>query len=352
MIFDNLHYCINGIFGYQKPFNAIISCREAGKTTSAWSFIFNRFVKFGETTILIRRRIADITEAYIEDIFKIFIKFGLGTREDFSYRNTIKQGVVDIKYQGKDFFRIIALSNPIGRIKSMMYNNLEWILFDEFIINTRANEKYLRDEAFIFKEIYNTFQRESKHLRCIFLGNPYSLYNPYFTWWNVPTNKLKPDTIIQGDAYVVECYEIKQELREYILAKNPLYQFDDGYKEYGFNGIAVNDMNIRLLEKVPDNYKLKHVFRIDNKFLGIYENNNMKERIRSNDWYWCGIIDYSGEKRKIYCFDFEQLINGTALMSRIDKQSFATLKYCIQNRRIEYEKVECSYLMEEIYKNI
>ena len=154
---------------------------------------------------------------------------------------------------------------------------------DEFIVDVRGGEKYLTDEANKFKEIYNTFNRfcvrkYHRPIKCYFAGNPYSVYTPLFTWLNVDLSKVHPGAFIVGPNYVIECYQIKQELREFILANNPLYgDFDDSYTRYAFGGEAINDANIPVNAIQPDGYKLKWVFRICHKYLGVYHRATKRE---------------------------------------------------------------------------
>ena len=355
MELDNLHFNYSEIDGYAKPFNFIISEREAGKSTATWLKVYNKFKKEGKPSIVIRRQIADITEVYITDIQEVINKF-MPEDEKLQFifkKGSLKEGIADIKLlvngEEKLFLRVVALSNPMSRIKSLIVRNLAYIIFDEFICNMRLGEKYLPDEAFKFKEVYNTFQRETSNLKAYFCGNPYSLYNPYFVWIGVPTNKLKRGTILAGKDWVVQCYEIKPELKKLILERNPLYRFDDSYTKYAFDGTAINDMNIRIREKCPQNYQLKHVFRIEGKYIGYYVNTGDP---LENASFWCGIIDYSGKRRKIYCFDFNDLVQHTVLMSNIDKINWFRLMNAIRYRDIEYETIECSYLSEKIYQSI
>ena len=353
MKLDNLHFNFSEVDGYDKPFTFVISEREAGKSTALWNKVYNQFKKNGTPSIVIRRQIADITQTYIMDIQEVINKFH--EEDPVSFRNnknhpvTINQGVVDIYVEGKLFLRVIALSNPMSRIKSLIVRNLKYIVFDEFICNMRVGEKYLADEAFKFKELYNTFQRETDNLKCYFCGNPYSLYNPYFVWIGVDTSKLKRGNIVTGKNWVVQCYEIKPELRELILKKNPLYQFDDSYTKYAFEGQAINDMNIQIEQTCPPNFKLKHVFRIHGKYLGVYLNcGDLLKYPR----YWTNIIEYTGERRKVYCFDFNDLVHHTVLMNTADKINYYQFCNAIRNRDIMHSSIECNYLCEEIYETV
>ena len=284
---DSMHINFRFIDGYNKPFVFVISAREAGKSTEWISKAYMNF-KNGLTSLVIRRQVVDITEKYIDSIREVINKF-YDDKIIFTYsKKSLKDGVVDVFINDKLFITIVALSCPIARLKSLVLPKIRYIFFDEFIVNPRFNEKYLKDEAGRFKEIYNTFYRESDvGITCYFLGNPYSHFNPYFVWLGVDTNKLHSGAVITGETYVIWCYKLTDELRQYILSRNPLYEFDDSYTRYGFDGEAICDENIRVSQVTPPNYSLRLVFKIESKYIGIYRNNDYS----SNDKYYCKFID-------------------------------------------------------------
>ena len=199
---DKIHFNTNKLDGPNRPFRLAVSEREAGKSTRWLQFYTYNYMR-GDTILVLRRQIADVSEVYVNDIENLLNKFSLvPIKLDFK-RGDMKTGIIDvyvseyekvgdeiIKYNKRLFFRVIGMSNPMNRIKSLMLPKIKYILFDEFIANTRLGEKYLPDEAFKFKEIYNTFQRECKTgLICYFFGNPYSVFNPYFEWLKIDTRK-------------------------------------------------------------------------------------------------------------------------------------------------------------------
>lgn len=350
---DNIHYNTRKIDGYNLPFNFVISEREAGKSTAIWlDKSYKAFKENGETTLVVRRKVVHITKSYIDDIAKIINKF-TDDNVVFSYASSsIDDGIVDISIDGKIFMRIVALSIDITAIKSLVLLNLRYIIFDEFICNIRFKEKYLTNEAMKFMEVYNTFRRESKNLKCYFMGNPYSLYNPYFIFFNVRTRDLKRGTIISDKkSYVIECYEMLPELRAKILEENPLYQFDNAYTKYAFDGININDQNIIVQEEKPQNFALAFIFKISGKYIGIYRNNIFNE-FGIN--YYGEFLDISviSKKRNIFCFDFEELVERTCMLSPDDKYKFQKIKDAMRRRMIAFESIECYYLMEEIYYNL
>lgn len=253
--------------------------------------------------------------------------------------------MVDVKIEKRLFIRVIALSNPMSRIKSLMLRNLKYIIFDEFIGNTRLGEKYLANEAFKFKELFNTFQRENPDVKCYFLGNPYSVFNPYFTWIGADLSEIKPGVILYGDNWIIQAYQITDKLKKAILERNPLYQFDDSYKKYAFDGIAINDAQIRVNNKLPENFKLWCILRLEGTFVSLYYNTQPGE-----DRYWCKREDnIESTKRTAVCFDFNELINQTAMYTNLDKIRFQDFKVAVGNRRVLYEDIGIGYLIQAVY---
>ena len=349
---DHIHFNTRKIDGYNLPFNFIISEREAGKSTAIWLKAYKEFVENESTILVIRRKVVHITKAYIDDIAQIINKF-TDDKVVFQYsQSTIKEGIVDIYINEKRFMRICALSIDITALKSLVLRNLKYIILDEFICNNRFGERYLKDEAVKYMEIYNTFRRESENLKCYFMGNPYSLYNPYFMFFNVDTSKLKRGAIITDKkSYVIQCYEITPELREKILKENPLYQFDNAYTKYAFEGKNVNDENIIIRSKLPPNFKLLYVFKSANRYIGLYRQDIFFE---SDILYYAEFIPVEkiSKRRDIICFDFEELVDRVVMLSPDERYKFQKIKDAMRKRLIAFNSIECYYLLEEIYFNL
>ena len=352
MELDNLHYNFRQVDGYNVPFNMVISEREVGKSTAFWLKAYKGFEKYGTTILVIRRKVVHITKAYIDDIAQIINKF-TDDKVVFQYnQSSIKEGIVDIYINDKRFMRVCALSVDITALKSLVLRNLGYIVFDEFICNQRFGEKYLKDEASKFMEVYNTFRRESEKLKCYFLGNPYSLFNPYFMFFNVDTSKLKRGAIITDKkSYVIQCYEMLPELREKILKENPLYQFDNAYTKYAFEGKNVNDENIIIRSKLPPNFKLLYVFKSANRYIGLYRQDIFFE---SDILYYVEFIPVEkiSKRRDIICFEFEELVERVVMLSPDERCKFQKIKDAMRKRLIAFNSIECYYLLEEIYFNL
>lgn len=356
---DKIHYNSCKVDSYNKAFNFIISARTAGKTTAIILKVYKKFRKDKQPSIILRRLINDVTESYISGIEEVINLFNAPNKQvKLQYKKgNIRDGVTDIFINNVLFLRIIALSNPMSRIKSSIIRNPAFIVFDEFICNLRAGEKYLTNEVFRFKEIYNTYRREAikngHELKAYFLGNPYSVYNPYFSDFKIDTLKLKQGAFLVGVNYVVDVYKLRAELVEK-LKNNPLYANDlDIYTQYAFNGAAVNDTNIRLQPKQPDGYFIKYIFKIEGRYLVAYKDARKRNYIGCDAGrYWVAVKDNIDTSKKIYAVDFDNLEAGAVLLDVETEAFFLRLRLAVGRREVSYNSVEASYLTESIFTRL
>lgn len=357
MKLDTIHYNSSKIDGYPQSIKFINSGRNAGKTTIIFLKALKKRQKEHKTTLVFRRRIVDITDVYIDSLFEIFNKFNDGPDYEPVYdKGSKKEGVVDVKIKvysqehpkgfvsSTPIFRIIAVSVPMSRIKSTMLRTVGLGIFDEYICNTKLGERYLKNEAFAFNEIYNTYVRECPNLVVYFLGNPYSRYNPYHTWFKIPTSKIKAGCFLVGPNWVFEAYDLSPELIKWLKENNPQYKDeDDEYTKYGLRGEAINDVNIELEPVQPQNAKLFYVFRIDDTYVGFFRVNTLERwASRLPDWN-------ASNRREVFCFDFNNLVDGTVMLSKMMKAILENLCLAIGQRMITYKDLETGYLTQEIY---
>lgn len=348
---DNLHYDFRQIDGYNKAFNFIMSPRELGKTTMFWlKKAYLQWKKNKKPWIYCVRQSVEICEALINTITDTILNKFTDDNVELEYKKgSFKEGITDVYIKGERFFRIIALKIDMQRIKKAGIKNVAGVVMDEYIVNPKLQEKYLVGEADKIKEAYTTWNREADgFLRWYFLGNPYSLFNPMFLYWKVDTNKLKPNEFYVGNDYVIHTPTLSEELKAKVLAKNPLYQFDEDYMQYALLGKPINDKNIKLGE-LPQNFQLRYVFFICNKYLGVFSNTNIT---LTEDRFYIKELESVSKYRSIWCFDFDELLEGVQLLSREERFMFARLKDSFRRRQISFSNINVYYLFKEVYQNL
>lgn len=358
---DNLHYDFRRIDSQNKPFNLIVSAREAGKTTAATlKKAWKVFTKYNWKSIFLRRQIADITDLYIESFQEnlntfvdenIYLEYKKLDKASGSVKIYCKNPLTNKK---ELFIIIIGMSQKIQRIKSNVIRNLAYIFYDEFIINPKWQESYLPYEFDKIKEAYSTFKRflplqwekAGKYVKIYFFGNPYTVYSPFTEAFNVDYTKMKPDTLIVGDVWAVENYQLKPELVAKIQKANPFYRQNDEYTNYALKGIAINDLNVRL-GKLTNGYTLKFIVNIENDRIGIYKNSTP---IADDDRrYFCKKNPPENANKDIFCFSFDDLADGKILYNKTDNASFDLFKRAMRNNWVVFDDIGTYYKIRQVY---
>lgn len=372
---DNLHYSFRAIDGFNKAINIVISPRELGKTTQMWmDKIYLPWKKNHKPWIYLVRQAVEIDEALIESIFSTNMnKYTDDNLKPIYKMSSFSTGIVDIYLRvthkettmvkdetgehpeeievGENvlFFRIVSLGIKMYRIKKAILKNIAGVFMEEFIINPEFDEKYLPKEYEKFQEAYSTWRREANGtLKCYFCGNPYSLFNPYFVGLKVNISKLKRDSFYVGDTYVIHWAVLSPELKAKILEENPFYKFDEEYSNYAVDGQAVNDKNIKLGQQ-PKNFYLNFVIKMDNHFIGIFQNRYLDDL---EDRYFCKFLTEVSARRTIYCFDFAEMVDRSILMSLDERYKLQRFKEAVRKRNVSFEDINVYYYIEEAYKNI
>ena len=351
---DNIHYSTREIDGYNKAFNFIFGVRETGKTTTLWMRkIYFKWKKDKKPWIYLVRKSVEICEALIDSVADTqFNKFTDDNVKLEYTKGSFKDGITDVfikTEEGKELiFRIVSLNIDLRRIKLAVLKNIGGVLIDEYIIDPKTKEKYLPNEAFKIKEAYTTWRREADGiLKVYFLANPYSLFNPIFMDWKVDLAKLKLGEFYVGSNFVIHWCKLNPILYEKLKQENPLYEEGSEYELYALKGAVKNDKNIPL-GTLPENYSLKFIFKIEDYFLGIFRNNNYTD---DNQFFAKKLLNI-GKYRDVYCFEFEDMISRTQILTIEDRMKMQRLKYAIQMNKIKFESINDYYLTLEVYKNL
>lgn len=348
--------------GYNKIWNLFFTPRGVAKSTDLIRKVYNAFRKEGRPSVILLDHTNDITDTMIEDLKTQYLDW-TGIDLPFQYsKSSMDCGVVDIKLNGKIFIRYHSFNTDVNRLKRFRLDDCKYFFVDEYIKNTRAGEKYIKDQYFKIKELYNTYQRYVKKkeqgdkIKIYLYGNTYSRFCPIHTALGIPTEKLVPGAIVQDKDWIIQCYQMKPELKEYILKTNPMYEFDDAYKSFAMDGSNPNDKGIRIVETQPNNFKLSYLFKINDRYLGVFRGQYIKKdgnNIYLDYCYWTCKYDSNegfSKRREVVCFDFGQMEDGAILCSTDYKTYMTLLKEAIRKRLVVHQSIESSYMMEEIYQ--
>lgn len=189
-------YTPNRQLTYNRIWNFVVGVRGGGKTFNMIKHGIEKFLKDGTQFIYLRRQVVQLDDACVGrdtqgDLFAYIRHEG--------YFDDHELKVVSDKSGGYNFYiddKIMgygkALSTSMSR-KSMALPNVGLIIFDEFMIDDKAKiERYLgqgTNEPFIFENFYETVTR-GRDIPVFFIGNAFSMVNPYFIHFNI---RFKPN---------------------------------------------------------------------------------------------------------------------------------------------------------------
>jgi len=170
---NSIYYDISGLLSQRCVFHYVIGNRGGGKTFSGKKLCINRFKKNGDQFVWVRRYYTEIETLsdFWADIRPFFPKDDLSQKGDELYINGELAGY------------LIALSTSM-KLKSVAFPRVKTIIMDEFIID-KGRVNYIRNEAQVFMELYETIARMREGVVAIFFGNAISVVNPYFDFFGI-----------------------------------------------------------------------------------------------------------------------------------------------------------------------
>ncbi len=326
---DGIHFSILEDDGYGKPFVYVFSPREPGKTTSMLLDKVYPAYKKGTPFCIMVNKTVEVTDELILSFERTINDFK-GYEVHLETKGAFDAGVRTVLTKEKKVFCfIVAWSTPLTRLKRINLGKLGGIWFDEAQPNVAIGEKYEKGLAEKWNEFMTTQTRNCypKMLRCYFTSNFYSRYHPVLQYIGCDCRKLEIGKKFVGDKWLVDCYQLKPELREYILSHNPYYQFDDTYSKY-FQGIAIADENVPIMETKPEGCGLYCGFKTDYGYLWIWRQNGNRPGTNA---YWIDLTkERPGKKQDVFIIDFKDM-DGAGYMLKPYASLFGSLKAHLAN---------------------
>lgn len=240
---NDIYYNCNKCYSYNYFMNIIVGGRGIGKTTTFLIKALQNVAK-GNEFIYLRR--------YKPELQEFVDKDKLGAIVD----NVAYKG-------GKDGYTFIIEDTILGygitlstasKYKSSNFDKVNLIIFDEAVLPMGGMYRYLRDEMFTLLEFVSTVFRTRKDGKVIILGNNLDIFNPFFSYFNVPIF----DNIWTDKARGIYCelpknspklLEMEQETGLYNLTKGTQYG------DYHYDNKVLANVKVNTIPK-PDNVRL------------------------------------------------------------------------------------------------
>lgn len=243
--------------------NFVVGARGCGKTFAFKEDAVSSFLKDGSQFVYMRRYEKELMEAKARELF-----FPLDLRKKYAEHELVYRNgyyMIDGKPAGFPF----PLSTS-GEMKSIEYDNVTNICFDEFII--KGGSGYLPNEMFLFNEALVTIGR-MRAPQFFLMSNNISWQNPYFTRYKIP--RLEKGK----ELYLAKRYTLckpKSEKYKKAVAESPvgafLKEMDPDYFDYAFDNETHDETNDFIADR-PKNTRYLCTINFDNDTVGIWLDN-------------------------------------------------------------------------------
>lgn len=249
----SIYYNIAGLLSQRCVFNFVIGNRGGGKTYGGKKLVINRFKKNGSQFVWVRRYRTEIDT--LSD-------FWADIRGAYPQDELTQKGQ-ELYINGELAGYLIALSTSM-QLKSVAFPLVRTVIMDEFIID-KGRINYLRNEAQVFMELFETIARMRDNVTAIFFGNAISIVNPYFDFFKITPQLDRRYTKKAG--ICVEFY-----FNEEFIAKKESTKFGQliartSYGEYNMKNKFLRDSDSFIADRPPTaDYKLYQFIFDGDKF--------------------------------------------------------------------------------------
>ena len=280
---SNIFYDINNLLSYNALLSFVIGERGVGKSYSAKKFVAKRFINKGKQFVYIRRYKTELKQAMVKKGVPIFWQQISNDEDlkDHKFNNDNELMYIDDKVAG--FSMPLSIANIL---KSSTYDNVDTIIFDEFIID-KGTYHYLQDEVVAFLEVIETVAR-LRDIRVLFLGNAISITNPYFTYFDLtlPYNsQFKVAKRDKNGVPLIVINYIKNEAYRKVKKESRFGQLIEGteYGKYAIDNEFLRDSK-SFIRKKTNNCKFYFILCINNKNYGVWVDYKECLMFISNDY--------------------------------------------------------------------
>lgn len=251
-------YTPNKQLTYNRIFNFAVGVRGGGKTFNSIKHCIEKFLKDGSEFIYLRRRQVHLDDACngskgSGDLFADIRAKGYFSDHELKVVAD-KSGGYNFYCDGKVMGYGKALSTSGGR-RSTSKPNVKRMIYDEFLIDNSvgSNERYLNngDEMFIFSNFYETIAR-GRDIPVIFIGNAFSMVNPYFLALNIRISDIIDNKIYKGKSWTVTFWKDPDFIAE--REKTQFFQATQGTKfsNHAFGNTFYLDRNDFIKKRPKD----------------------------------------------------------------------------------------------------
>ena len=276
----SIYYSPDKILSYNALLNLIIGERGVGKTYGFKTFAVKRFLNKGKQFAYIRRYDTDLEASvgstndnkFFEQIKKEF--------PNSEFKITKSKKVRKIYIDNKICGYALPLSSA-DSLKSSSYENVDIIIYDEFMLKEGTTQHYLKNEPEIILDLIETIGR-LRDIRVFCLGNAISSTCPLMNYFNVSLPYNTDIKLFKDGTIAIEY--IKNEKYREVKKASRFGKLIDGtrYGKYAIDNEFLMDSK-SFIKKKDSNAKFYFIIYIYGNSYGIWSDFKNQIMYISND---------------------------------------------------------------------
>lgn len=166
-----MYYDLGKILPFQRLFNFINGPRSIGKTYTTLKWLIKKAIEGKQFGYIVQTRDELKEGAFEKGLVKVIQK---------EYPNLDIKFDTDCMYVNGEASAYAFALTRARKEKRNSYPNIYYLIFDEYTIE-EGTDRYVNgfNEPELFMTMYHTIDRDEERVKCFFLGNNTSYYNPY-----------------------------------------------------------------------------------------------------------------------------------------------------------------------------
>ena len=276
----SIFYNPDHIISYNALLNLIIGERGVGKTYGLKSSAIKRFLNKGKQFAYIRRYETDLSESVGNSTDNKFFEQVRCEFPNKEFKITKNKKVRKLWIDNKICGYAMPLSSA-DSLKSSSYENVDFIIYDEFMLKEGSTQHYLRNEPEIILDLIETIGR-LRDIRIFCLGNAISSTCPLMSYFDL-TLPYNTDIKLFKEGTIAVEY-IKNEKYREVKKASRFGKLIDGtrYGKYAIDNQFLTDSKA-FIKKKDKNAKFYFILYANGKAYGIWKDFKNQFIYISND---------------------------------------------------------------------
>ena len=263
----DFYYSLQKVLSYNALLNLIIGERGVGKTYSSKVFVINRFLKKNRKFAYIRRYETDLDASVGNNRKEKFFEQVRNEYPNSTFKVVKHKKVRSLYIDNKCCGYALPLSSA-DSLKSSSYEDVDVIIYDEFMLKEGSTQRYLKNEPEIILDLVETIGR-LRDIKIFLLGNAISSTCPIMNYFDL-TLPYNSDIKLFKDGLILVNYIKNEEYRK-VKKESRFGKLIEGtrYSKYAIDNEFLTDSKC-FIKKKSVGCHFYFIFMLDNREFGIW----------------------------------------------------------------------------------